>query len=178
MTHQISLSPACQLAGYLLQKPNRAAGETVNVHKLNALLYYAEACALVMNAQSLLQEGLEAWDHGPAVASVWQQLKHRGWNALTAEDLASNGEQLDEDSKSLLDDVWQAYGEYSWSELQKMLKQDEPWKQARRGLKDWDLTKRPIDTALLASCYQAVFAGESHTAVQRPERHALAGLAG
>lgn len=178
MTTATALSPACQLAAHLLQKPNRAAGESINVHKLCALLYYAEACSLVLNEESLLQEGLEAWDHGPAVPSVWQQLKHRGWNTLAAEDLPAHDAPISAEARSLLDDVWQAYGEYSWPELQKMLKQDEPWKQARHGLKDWDLTRRPIDAALLARVYQAVFAGEASTTLQRPERSALSGMAG
>lgn len=163
---------AVDLAAYLLQKPNRASGEVINTLKLNALLYFAEACSLALLERPLLAEGLEAWDHGPICPALWQKLSARGWNDLAADELKDTN-PLDEETASLLDDVYQAYGEFSLIELQNQIKQSAPWKEARRGLKDWDLDKRPISKGSMASHYRAVFASDQ-PAAQSPAAHSNA----
>lgn len=148
---------ALQLADYLLQKVNHAGGESINLLKLAALLYYAEAGSLAIFEQELVDEELQAWDHGPVFPSLWARLGSKGWNKLGSDELADCRAPLDAQTQGLLDDVWQAYGEFTQTELGKKIKQDEPWKAARRGLKDWDLAKRPMDKNLLASFYKAAF---------------------
>lgn len=148
---------APQLADYLLKKVNHAAGETINLMKLGALLYYAEAWSLAVFDRELVDEELQAWDHGPVFPSLWARLSSKGWNSLGANELEDCAIPLDDDTRGLLDDVWQAYGEFSLPELGKMIKQDDPWKTARRGLPAWDLTKRPMNKAGMAQFYKAAF---------------------
>lgn len=160
---------AVDLAAYLLQKPNRASGEVINTLKLNALLYFAEACSLALFERPLLSEGLEAWDHGPIYPSLWQALSSRGWNNLAADEL-KDAKTLDEATRDLLDDVYQAYGGFSLIELQNQIKQSAPWKEARRGLKDWDLDKRPLSKDSMAIHYRTVFAADEPVAHAAPGR--------
>jgi uncharacterized phage-associated protein len=155
---------APQLANYLLHKVNHAGGETINTLKLNALLYYAEAWSLAVFERELLDEELQACDHGPLFPSLWAKLNSKGWNRLAANDLEDCAIPLDEDMRGLLDDVWQAYGEFNHTELIRKIKQDEPWKMARRGLQDWDLDKRRIDKQNLATFYKTVLEAEDQTA--------------
>lgn len=154
---------ACDLAGYLLRKVHRP-DETINLMKLNALLYYAEACSLALLDCELTPEGLEAWDHGPVFPSLWERLKHKGWNDLAADELGE-ATRLDEEISGLLDDVYQAYGRFSLPELEKKIKQDAPWKEARRGLPTWDLSKKPLSKDSMAAFYKVAFdATQTHAA--------------
>lgn len=168
--------PACELAAYLLGKVRHPAGETINTLKLNALLYYAEAWSLAMFEREITPDELQAWDSGPMYPALWNLLGHRGWNDLAADDLAPPPE-FDEETQGLLDDVWQAYGDFSLPELEKMIKADAPWKEARRGLQAWDITKRPMSKPRMAEFYQATLdaPGQPGLATQRPERNAILG---
>ncbi len=165
--------PACDLAAALLGKVNHPAGEVLNTLKLNALLYYAEAWSLALFERTLSSDELEAWDSGPMYPALWARLSHRGWNNLLADDLRSEV-VLDTETQALLDDIWQAYGEYSLAELEKMIKADAPWKEARRGLQAWDITKRPLSKTSMAGFYKtAMEASEASTSsLRRPESRA------
>ncbi|MBV2235580.1 MAG: DUF4065 domain-containing protein [Sterolibacterium sp.] len=162
MSHAQYTAP--QLADYLLKKAHQHTGANLNLMKLGSLVYYAEAWSLAVFDRELVNEELQAWDHGPVFPSLWEKLSSKGWNALTANELDDCATTLDEDTRGLLDDVWQAYGEFSQTELGKMIKQDGPWKAARRGLPDWDLSKRPIKRDGMAQFYKAAF----ETAEQAP----------
>lgn len=163
--------PACELAAYLLGKVRHPAGETINTLKLNALLYYAEAWSLAMFDRELTQDELQAWDTGPMYPAIWSRLGHRGWNNLAVEDLEPPP-AFDEETQGLLDDVWQAYGDFSLPELERMIKADAPWKEARRGLQSWDITKRPISKPGMASFYKTTRDAPAQVAIpaSRPER--------
>lgn len=163
--------PAPELAACLLAKVRHTAGETLNTLKLNALLYYAEAWSLAMFGRELTGDELQAWDSGPMYPSVWSRLGHRGWNDLAAEDLPYT-HTLDAETEELLEAVWQAYGEYSLHELEKMIKADAPWKEARRGLQAWDITKRPINKSHLATFYKTTLdtPGQPGMPAHSPER--------
>lgn len=145
----------CDLANYLSRKVHRP-DETINLMKLNGLLYYAEACSLAMFDRELSTEGIEAWDHGPVFPTLWNTLKHKGWNDLAVDDLG-DAPSLAPEVTGLLDDVYQAYGGFTWPEMEKMIKQDAPWKEARRGLPAWDLSKKPMSKTLMASFYKVAF---------------------
>ncbi len=68
---------ASELADYLLKKVNRPAGETINLMKLNALLYYCEAWSLAMFDRELIEEELQAWDHGRSTPLSGMRLNTR-----------------------------------------------------------------------------------------------------
>ena len=159
---------ACDLANYLSRKVHRP-DETINLMKLNALLYYAEACSLAMFDRELTHEVIEAWDHGPVFPSLWERLKHKGWNDL-AVDERCDATPLDPEISGLLDDVYQAYGGYSLPELEKKIKQDTPWKEARRGLPAWDLSKKPLNKATMATFYKQAFEAESQASAEQATR--------
>lgn len=159
---------ACNLANYLLRKVHRP-DETINLMKLSALLYYAEACSLALFSHELTPEEIQAWDHGPVFPSLWETLKHKGWNDLAADELGI-ATSLPPEISELLDDVYQAYGGFSLIELEKKIKQDTPWKEARRGLPAWDLSKKPFSKALMQSFYQVAFDATLSAPSTQPHR--------
>ena len=158
---------ASELGDYLLRKVNRPAGEAINLMKLNALLYFCEAWSLAVFDRELIAEEIQAWDHGPVVYSVWEKLSMKGWNDLAADDLNAET-QLDEDTVSLLDDVYLAYGEFSTPDLENMIKKDAPWKDARRGLPAWDLSKKPMSKSTMTKFYKAAFEAEQSALQGQP----------
>lgn len=160
---------AIQLADRILRKINRPAGETINLMKLQALLYYCEAWSLAAHDSELFSEGIQAWDHGAAIPSLWEKLSIKGWNDLAADDLGSPVD-LDAQTEDLLNDVLQAYGEFPAAELEKMIRSDAPWKEARRGLPAWDLTKRPIDKSSMARYYKSAYETEQSPAQPQEPR--------
>ncbi len=87
--------------------------------------------------------------------------------------------ELDAETTELLDDVFQAYSDYSMSELTGMIKKESPWKDARRGLPAWDLTKRPINKTTMAHFYKTALdaeqAGTASRETTRPARSSMAG---
>jgi len=147
---------AIELADWFLRKVNRPAGDTINLMKLQALLYFSEAWSLAVFERELFAEEIQAWDHGPVVYSVWDKLSLKGWNDLAADELNSPGE-LDAETEALLNDVFQAYGEFPTQELDKMVQKDTPWKEARQGLPPWDLTKRAISKATMTKFYMELY---------------------
>jgi uncharacterized phage-associated protein len=172
MSNEQAPHTASDLGAYLLRKNHDQSGETLNLMKLNALLYYAEAWSLAVFGHELTSEEIQAWDHGPMFPSLWELLKHRGWNPLESGDLPQ-ATGLGDETVSLLDDVWQAYADFSLPELEKMIKQDAPWKDARRGLPAWDLSKKPMSKAAMAKFYKATLeAGQSTSAPATPSGHA------
>jgi uncharacterized phage-associated protein len=165
VTHTSSSAPtAIDLASYLLHKTNRAAGESINLMKLNALLYFCEAWSLGAYDRELITEEIQAWDHGPVVYSVWEKLTNKGWNDLDADALQPELTiQLNDETISLIDDVMRAYAGLSTVELETRIKRDAPWKEARRGLPAWDLTKRPMSKKTMTDFYRAAFDTEPST---------------
>ena len=166
-----SSTKVCLLAHHLLQRA-ASAGAAVNVMKLAAVLYYCEAGSLAVFERALTDEALQAWDVGPMYPSLWAALGHKGWNDLEADALAALASQAaagsapDEEVLGLLEDVWCAYGEYSQAELDRMIRAEQPWKEARRGLQPWDLTRKPISRPLMASFYKTRFGEEAEAAVR------------
>ncbi len=157
---------AIELADWFLRKVNRPAGDTLNLMKLQVLLYFSEAWSLAVYERELFAEEIQAWDHGPVVQSVWDRLSIKGWDDLEAEDLNSPAE-LDAETEALLHDVFQAYAEFPNSELDKMVQKDKPWKEARQGLPPWDLTKRTISKETMAQFYKAQYNAD-HSSSEAP----------
>lgn len=103
---------------------------SVSGMKLQKLLYYAQAQALVQRGEVLFPEMLQAWRLGPVVRTVWEG--RRGEPHLSAEDAA------------LVRNVVQTYGRLSAEELSELSHRDEPWRVARAGLPGGANSERSI----------------------------------
>ena len=120
---------AQQIANYFLALCDRDEGEIISNLKLQKLLYYAQGFNLALEGQRLFREDVEAWTHGPVVRSVYHNYKHHGTNALPSpEDFDLNC--LDEETRQMLDEIFQVYGQYSAWKLANMTHIEPPWKNA------------------------------------------------
>ena len=76
---------AIQVAQYLLALAH-SKGDQISNLKLQKLLYYLQGFSLVVNNKPLFPEAIEAWTHGPVVASVYHKYSKYGNNHIPAKE--------------------------------------------------------------------------------------------
>jgi len=124
--------------------------------KLQKLLYYAQAWSLVLRKQSLFDEPIEAWVHGPVVKSVYQKFKEFGFGII------QNQPPFDINSLSLdirehLDEIWRVYGKYDAQYLEALSHSEPPWILARDSLDAETNSDSIISHESMESFYSALF---------------------
>lgn len=98
--------------------------------KLQKLLYYAQAWFLVLKGESLFDEPIEAWVHGPVVPTVFKHFRDCRWNAIPrVADV-----QLSVAVRQHLDEIWNVYGKFDATSLENLAHSEDPWKETRGGL--------------------------------------------
>lgn len=110
--------------------------------KIQKLVYIAHGWHLALHGEPLVEdEYAEAWEYGPVFASLYHEFKHRG--RLPIAELASELDidmnklrpripASDKDMHDFLDEIWEAYGDYSGFQLSSMCHQPgSPWAEAR-----------------------------------------------
>lgn len=123
----MTTTSAHDVARYLLTKQNHEAGEVITNLKLQKLLYYAQGFHLALYDEPLFKDRIEAWEHGPVVRSVWREYRDRGANPLPVPDqLPAIGRR----AKTLVDEVYDVYGQFSAWRLRELSHQEPPWAEA------------------------------------------------
>lgn len=129
---------ALAIANYFLDLASRD-GKELNPMKLQKLVYYAHGWNLAINGQPLIDEAVEAWTYGPVIPSLYHEFKKFGSGPITekAMTLEISGPTSvrfimprvqDEETMSLLDTVWEAYGNLSAVQLSNLTHEsDSPW---------------------------------------------------
>ncbi len=103
--------------------------EGISNMKLQKLLYYAQGFHLALYDTALFPEDLQAWMHGPVVPDVYHVYKINGRNAIPFdEDL--NIDKFDSDTRDLLQEIHQTYGQFSAWGLRNITHAEPPWKEA------------------------------------------------
>jgi uncharacterized phage-associated protein len=124
-------SPA-DVARWFVGSIDRDAGDSITHLKLQKLLYYAQAWALVELGRPLFEEDFQAWAHGPVLESVFGDYKAHGWDAIPAPEKAAS--DFDEETEEHLGDILSIYGDFSAKHLERMTHKEAPWKDARGDL--------------------------------------------
>ena len=109
----------------------RERGEVLTNLKIQKLLYYAQAWYLADHDKSLFEEDFQAWIHGPVLPSQHRRFKSCEWRPI-----------LDEISKPILDKeienhlikIIDFFGEETAITLERMTHNENPWKDARKGI--------------------------------------------
>jgi uncharacterized phage-associated protein len=107
------------------------AGESMTHLKLQKLLYYSQGFHLALSGgRPLFDDPILAWKHGPVVNIVWKEYKAYGSGPIPAIEGFDPAKCLSEDERSLLNDVWNAYGQFSAWKLRNMTHEEPPWRLA------------------------------------------------
>jgi uncharacterized phage-associated protein len=99
------------VANYFLELARRD-GVQIDPLKLQKLIYIAHGWSLVLLKKPLIKEAFEAWNYGPVVPSLYKVYQKFGASPITEyapKEPMENTYGLDNQTKSLLDAVWERY---------------------------------------------------------------------
>lgn len=126
----MAIHTASQVAKWFLAHNRIVAAdegaEYISNLKLQKLLYYAQGCFLALNNTPLFKDPIVAWQHGPVVESVYHEYKNNGANGIVFED-EFDFEQFTKEENSLLEEVYNIFGQYSAWKLRNMTHNETPW---------------------------------------------------
>jgi len=112
---------------------------------LQKLLYFVQGFNKAFTDVFMFQEDCEAWAHGPVYREVYEKYREYGYNPIVEDHLSYGDFSLTEDEKELLDHIVLYFGCYSGKILENMTHSEEPWRIARRGLVDGEISERVIE---------------------------------
>ena len=135
---------ATDVAEYILQKCG-----AIPAMKLQKLVYYSQAWALVWDDEPLFSERIEAWANGPVVRDLYAV--HR--LQYLVETVQGDSERLTVTNKETIDAVLDFYGDKSSQWLSDLTHDEEPWQQAREGIPVGDRSTVEITPASMAEYY-------------------------
>lgn len=115
------------VAAYVLSE----LGE-ITTMKLHKILYYCQAWSLVWDEKPLFDEEIEAWINGPVIRDLFNT--HKGNFKLSTISIG-NRDILNKNQKDTIDAVLGYYGNKSAQWLIELSHLEDPWKNAREGLK-------------------------------------------
>ncbi|MEM6503361.1 MAG: type II toxin-antitoxin system antitoxin SocA domain-containing protein [Cyanobacteria bacterium P01_C01_bin.89] len=133
---------ALDVAKYFLHRVDREQGDTISQLRLLKLVYYTQVWSLVFRNQPFFGEEVEAWVHGPVVHKVRNAYKDYRKRAIPAPD--SDPPQFSPNEQQILEFVWERYGEIGAVRLSKLTHQEQPWKDARAGLRPDEPSRKAI----------------------------------
>lgn len=154
---------AVHLSKFIIAKCDNA-GDLLTNKKLQKLLYYIEAWALV-HMGSIIDDDFEAWVHGPVIPSVYQEYKKFGYSPIRITypgDMDSTAYlahfNIDPQYVTLIEQVLQKYGGLSSYQLEHLSHRELPWVEARQNLSPVDNCSTLISKATIKDYYTSLIA--------------------
>ncbi|MDR9403770.1 MAG: DUF4065 domain-containing protein [Halothece sp. Uz-M2-17] len=137
-------------------------GDTPTVLKVQKLLYYTQAWFLALNENDnevFFNEQFQAWVHGPVCRKVYERFRDEGkimFSALDESDLMNKDvtKCLEEQDVLHIDNVLEAYGDLSGTQLEALTHQEDPWLNARKGLKPLERSENSIQEEDMRNYYR------------------------
>ena len=123
---------AIEIANFFIKKSLEEKIELTPM-KLIKLVYISHGWCLGIKKTPLINEAIEAWQYGPVVKSVYDAFKHYGNDQITkTKSCFLWSRKLDDDSKELLNAVWDLYKSLNGLQLSTLThKVGTPWNIAR-----------------------------------------------
>lgn len=113
---------------------DEAVDENLTQMKLHKLMYYAQGVNLAVFQERLFDEELLAWKHGPVVRSIYdrfQGTRELDDNIVDEEELSDYSLiSKDDNSRMILEVVYDTYGGFSAGQLRNMTHRESPWIEA------------------------------------------------
>lgn len=103
---------AVDVANYLIERWGR--DYPVTIHKLNRLVYLAQAEAIATTGEPLFEDRIEAWQCGPVVPAVIHAFDEQGDAAITE---PIEHAEVEPETARLIDSVAEKYGSLSAFDL-------------------------------------------------------------
>lgn len=120
--------------------------------KLQKLCYYAKAWYLALYDENIIPEEFQAWVHGAVNPELYRHYSSYGFEKIP-KCLCTN--DIPEELISFAHEVYDVYGKYTGDELESINHQEDPWLNARKGLKPWESSHNIISENDMKSYYRA-----------------------
>jgi uncharacterized phage-associated protein len=134
----------------------------LTITKLHNLLYYVQAWSLALSDKPMFAEKFQAWVHGPVSTEIYNRFI--GTKSLfsimfsvidnTYVSKSFNIEDLSLEEKRHIDDVLEVYAKYAGSQLEEIVKSEDPWITTREGYGPPQRCIREIDETVIKNYYQ------------------------
>lgn len=134
------------IARYILHKSG-----VMSTMKLQKLVYYSQAWALVWDEAPLFEEECEAWRNGPVVPELFYC--HQGRYIVGEDDIDGNTSTLTKIEKDTIKKVLDFYGDKSAQWLKDLSHEEDPWRNVRGDLQDHVGSRRVITKESIAEYY-------------------------
>ncbi len=123
---------ALDIANYFLFKAQQEDQELLSNLKLQKLVYYAQGINLAMRSKPLFGDSIEAWNYGPVVPVLYHLYKPHGAGCIPA-DPEFDPSSIDQNTVEFLDEIFEAFGQFSAIRLMEIAHGDKCWKDAGPG---------------------------------------------
>lgn len=121
------------VANYFRWRTDYEAGDSITPLKLQKLCYYAQAWHVTLTGKRLFDEEFERWDHGPANYELYKKYESYQWRPIPPEGPPDDitdfypAEVFTSEELDTLNEVWEAYGDYSAKFLENLTHREDPW---------------------------------------------------
>ncbi|MCP4657475.1 MAG: SocA family protein [bacterium] len=139
------------VAAYILKQSG-----LMTAMKLQKLVYYSQAWALVWDEKPVFSEEIQAWANGPVVPDLYD--RHRGRFEVDAWS-SGDPEILEDWQRETVNAVLDFYGPKSSQWLSNLTHREDPWRDAREGLAPGERGARVITLAAMAEYYGGLTEG-------------------
>lgn len=121
------------IANYFIWRANthEEFGENMTNLRLQKLVYYAQGFNLAWYGRPLFLQPLEASAHGPVVRELYCHYQQFGAQPLPTP-AGFDAASIDDQTRGLLEEVFQVYGQYSAWGLRNLSHEETPWKDTPR----------------------------------------------
>ncbi len=147
------MSSVFDVANYYL-----ANGNGMTNKKLQKMVYYAYAWYLTLSNESaddlsvrLFDNHFEAWVHGVVYPELYNRYRDYGSSCIPK--YTDKLYDFSPDELDILQQVNEVYGKYNGNELESINHQEDPWREARKGLSYYEASHNPIDDRSIFNYY-------------------------
>lgn len=126
--------------------------------KLQKLCYYAYSWYLALYGKDLFENRFEAWVHGPVDPVMYQKYRVYGWNEIPKKRKPPASDSV----KSFVKMVYNSYGHLTGNELEYLTHQEDPWRNARAGIGEFEPSQEPIKSKDIKKYYKRLAENEQN----------------
>lgn len=112
-----AMTTSLDIGNFFIDMAIRTGIDDLTNLKLNKLVYYAQALALVKLNRPLFNEDIEAWVYGPVIPTIYHTFKIYGKNPIRETKGNYSIDNIPSDELEVLSDVYLRYGNYEPTEL-------------------------------------------------------------
>lgn len=111
-----------------LQSLDEDSGDVITNLKAQKLLYYVQGVALAKLNRPMFQEDFVAWQYGPVIVRLYNELKQFGRNQVELPPVAGSVEdKFSDDQLDVIASVYKTFGQFSAWKLRDMTHAEAPW---------------------------------------------------